>query len=373
MNSFRRASSLLICLAGILGFSFTTYTTIKSYLAYDTIAFTSSETLEHFSLPVMSYAASLENACPDLKRETIDFYDDISEMHPNQIFERCFKFSDVVSEISYLSSDLKWRSLKLNTSEFEVFSQNNVSTYIFDNRIHFEFELADATEYNSIRVKYSNQYYSRNRLFMTKANVGKGRLISLQYKDSEHQMMRRDDLKSTRVPPDVIIRNSVVDRIRYKRLPTPYNTNCFSYDESAGYSRFGCYDKCIDSHYLEVYGKASPFSKIKPNSDLKVAFNVTEPNNLVRQTCEAKCSKSECEEVFYHPNHFSNENSIAPEIRMINQEYKEFHLPKVTLLEVILNVLGNAGFWFGCSLCRLSTTHILPLLLTIASFFLACP
>lgn len=157
LKVIRGGTRLHIFSKATLGFVYTTLSVITEYLEYHTLTETGIDTPETYDLPILSYITHLRNACPRKKNENgTAFVLRLSNTSVDEIFDQCVKFSEILKDLNYLTSGMTWRSLKSNTTEFDYFLKNNVSTYIRSNYLYFEFQLSDAKNYNTTRLTPSS-------------------------------------------------------------------------------------------------------------------------------------------------------------------------------------------------------------------------
>lgn len=141
------------------------------------------------------------------------------------------------------------------------------------------------------------------------------------------------------------------DLVTHVRLLAPYVTDCVEYGEDVSFTQRGCYENCLNEYYMSIYGKLSPYIPVFEWQRMPIAFNITEVPSDVSRQCNTRCRKPACTEKYYKPALFEAPYSFL--MLYPRNEISEIHTSKLSNIEFILIVLGNAGFWFGLCFTQL--------------------
>jgi hypothetical protein len=142
-------------------------------------------------------------------------------------------------------------------------------------------------------------------------------------------------------------------------LPSPYKTDCIHYNSRS--NSFGsdqeCYQDCLSRFEINNFGCLNE-GYLKADQFFSRAFDFCAPNQTLNSrslsNCESKCKPS-CLlhdfELFY--NLFDNQklvNSFILNLFPRDKSYlKYIYTPKMDVDQLVYNLGGILGFWFGLS------------------------
>lgn len=355
----------VIIIISALGFVYTTLVSVKDYVSYETI--TQSVKVNEpdtFKMPNIIFMIGFQERFVS-NRSGENVWKKISEETPRSLIEKSVKLSDIIREFSYMSMDYEMISFK-NSTEFDYFMNHHVTTYIFDTFIHFNIHLPH-TEYayekfyrNEFSLKYfeapkTNEeppYYfedSRN-IFQTTIEPEYSGKVFIFISSTPTALYNETHLPSEGLLSTV--RGAInLSMFKFKRLPYPYTSNCKNYDDEDLFTKSGCYLRCVNDYYLKSYNKSSPHYVTTRDSKFKVAFDLMNANETFKMSCSEKCFQPECEEIYFKPSAVTiHDHATIPYLKW---EILEVHFPKITLVELLINIFGNTSFWFGLSFLTL--------------------
>ena len=156
---------------------------------------------------------------------------------------------------------------------------------------------------------------------------------------------------------------SFISKHQYNRLPKPFETNCFEYENS---TRFDCINKCYFDGYIKRFDCI-------PNSDNlytvlienKLGFNFCSPslqsnisdfNLILSEKCDQMCGDS-CLHISYDIT-FTEKilfDRYKHEFTLETNFFKFIYHAKLTIRELIIEITCILSFWHGTSYIQLAS------------------
>lgn len=346
---------ILICL---LGSAYTSIDSIQKYFDYETVT-QSVMTNEPkiFENPVISYLIQISDCIPRSNRRVI-----LNSLPPNLIIGKCPNLSDVAREISYLTlSDYETIILRKNSTEFNDFMKHNVTVHVINLWVYYRLHLPKIVyKYEKFHQNHSLEYFGAIKSLTSPYYFKESKFIfdtilEPKYIGEAHILIGSTLYSFKKM--DYFYSNKLAEHYRgasdltifkFKRLPKPFKSNSKNYGGEDFLTKSGCYERCINSFYLELYNKSSPYYIITKESKFKVAFNILNVNETLKRSGGEKCSQPECDEIYYSPSLVSY--SVHVTIPHLKRQVLELHFQKTTIVELLNKIFGNAGYWFGISI-----------------------
>ncbi|KAI1304223.1 hypothetical protein HDE_01923 [Halotydeus destructor] len=148
-------------------------------------------------------------------------------------------------------------------------------------------------------------------------------------------------------------------RVRYVRLPPPYQSWCRHYLRDGFKSNIGCANSCVQKRSLETFGKFWYGSQAYfPVPEIPISTNDFKNKTFGKQfekiytECHAACSQQECRITWSltSVNQRKSGNSLQFTAVMSSQPSLTIeHESKLTLESYLIFIMSCVGSWFGLS------------------------
>lgn len=164
------------------------------------------------------------------------------------------------------------------------------------------------------------------------------------------------------------------ERLRYKLLPYPYETDCCDYSRFGFRTRTHAFDSCVQNETKKLFNRNLPYTIARVDSDAKIGYvyfsqkksNLSVYTTLqkIRYNCSIIFSKPDCDlNYFKIPSYWFIKSSALKylfiKMRVINGPQIEItSKEKNSLSQSIIYIASVLGIWFGFSI-----THNLPKIL----------
>ena len=150
-------------------------------------------------------------------------------------------------------------------------------------------------------------------------------------------------------------------------MEKPYDTQCREYGDS---NQIDCLNKCYMKIYRRNFNCLPNLNKYHTillnsynNKDERKLFcpdqlinNITNIEQNIQQYCDGLCG-SPCLEIFYHADVMAKEKSIIVFLMnfYFNDKFyrKIEYMPKMSLIEFIINLVNMWNFWHGTSFIQI--------------------
>lgn len=142
------------------------------------------------------------------------------------------------------------------------------------------------------------------------------------------------------------------------RLPLPYATNCYKYDEEGIHSQEMCINDCKLGKYVRSHKYIPPSIPVINKTDfssLRVNYRQAGIDKKIDELCLVKCKKPACLEQTFEPVVADEQNSE----KYTTSFYIHFHLAesyiairygvKITFTTLVVNVGSSLSWWTGLS------------------------
>jgi hypothetical protein len=162
----------------------------------------------------------------------------------------------------------------------------------------------------------------------------------------------RNQLPSLAFRDTTLLINTTYSLIKVKRLPPPYDSNCFNYEfEALIKSRGHCINYCIIDKILKKYGcipeNMRQYLTLFDNISLDSTFcSDKDFGKFEDKECRNRCLMS-CKESFFTINSYITENFIEPEK---NNYVIYIHKIYMTFINFMMSFGGLLGLWNNISI-----------------------
>lgn len=146
-------------------------------------------------------------------------------------------------------------------------------------------------------------------------------------------------------------------------LPPPFRTRCFNYHfpEKRFESQQHCIDHCMRRRVLEKFNESSFTTTFTEPEDYRImskySVHISRPKenrvDMIYQSCLKECPMIECHQVRYLPALMATRDSNDVTFVLNEPNGPEMiiiFLPKLTLMELYVQVMSICGVWLGVSL-----------------------
>ncbi|KAI1294805.1 hypothetical protein HDE_05706 [Halotydeus destructor] len=320
MKSLKAAALILIC---ICGFAYQAYEICSVYFSYPSsysVGLTMSRNLQvpSFTLCLPHHMSTSEFTVSEIS----------SEMAPNVVIEcRLIVFSDTGQLVNRSCSSL-------GQYQYYIYNTHWCLNYRVNNALWTRRSLAAKERIYTIGLPD----HVGTAFLLTHQN---GRYVSTKL----NYMALRTSLSAYHFRV-----------ISVRRLPPPYQGDCYRYGLEDMVSADHCLDQCVA--YLSIRELNEWPHDVAASSDVNLTISATDSNDYIIR-CEDKCARSECDHNQHSAAaHFGDtKNGVrfrivsSPEFDLVSTE-----LAKFQLIELICYVASLTGFWFGSSVLTLGRT-----------------